>query len=179
MAPDLTPAQRRGIPHRIMETNHGSRIPDAKELPQPQGIETRELPAIPPGTNMRGPDDGPATLAHKTALILAIAAVCHDANRRWCIVNGDRSQQPWESAPEWQRQSAVEGVRAALAGATPEELHESWCLAKRRDGWVYGVEKNAATKEHPCLVPYDQLPPEQRRKDHLFRAIVTALAEEG
>lgn len=37
-------------------------------------------------------------------------------------------------------------------------------------------------KTHPCLVEYENLPPEQRAKDHLFKAIVDALApfcEEG
>lgn len=125
---------------------------ESKELPQPKGIETREVGIIP-----------------------AIARVCHEANRAWCVAMGDHSQVSWDEAPEWQRQSAVTGVRAALNGAGPEELHASWMEEKRRDGWVYGPVKNASTKEHPCMVPYDKLPIEQRRKDHLFRAVVAAL----
>ena len=146
-----------------METNHGSRIPDAKELPQPADLPLREV-----GRNHIATTD-------RALLLTTIARVCHEANRAWCVANGDDSQVPWDDAPEWQRQSAINGVQAALVGATPEQLHESWMQEKQRDGWVYGAVKNAATKEHPCLVPYDKLPIEQRRKDHLFRAIVSAL----
>jgi len=104
-----------------------------------------------------------------------IARVCHEANRAWCEAHGDHSQVGWDDAADWQRDSAIEGVHKALDGATPEELHESWIDFKTVDGWVYGEVKDAAAKTHPCLVPYDDLPAEQREKDHLFAAIVTTL----
>jgi hypothetical protein len=106
-----------------------------------------------------------------------IAKIVHEANRAYCEEIGDFSQQPWDRAEEWQRASARQGVQATLDGsaATPEQQHETWCKAKLDDGWSYGEIKDADNKTHPCLVPYDKLPPEQRRKDHLFRAIVTAL----
>ncbi len=47
-----------------------------------------------------------------------------------------------------------------------------------RAGWRYGLKKDPAAKTHPCLVPYWQLPAEQRRKDGLFAAIVAALTEQ-
>jgi hypothetical protein len=47
---------------------------------------------------------------------------------------------------------------------------------KVKDGWVLGHIKDGAKKTHPCMVPYNQLPEGQRKKDHLFRAIVLALA---
>lgn len=105
-----------------------------------------------------------------------IARVCHEANRAWQRVTGDPVPSPsWAAAPEWQRASAVEGVQAAIAGATPRGLHESWMRAKLADGWTFGAIKDAEVRTHPCLVPYDELPPEQRRKDDLFGAIVAAL----
>jgi len=36
--------------------------------------------------------------------------------------------------------------------------------------------KDAKAKTHPCMVDYDQLPAEQRRKDELFGAAVRGAA---
>jgi hypothetical protein len=105
-----------------------------------------------------------------------IAIVCHEANRELQRIHGDPSPSPpWDDAPDWQCQSAAEEVEAALDGATPEQLHEAWCEAKRRDGWTYGPTKDADARTHPCLVPYADLPADQRDKDAVFGAIVTAL----
>jgi hypothetical protein len=110
--------------------------------------------------------------------IKAIAAVCHEANRALCAGLGDFSQQPWPMAPEWQAQSAVTGVEFNLANpdAPASASHDSWLAEKERDGWKYGAVKDAEKKEHPCYVPYEELPKEQQAKDHLFKAIVAALA---
>jgi hypothetical protein len=109
------------------------------------------------------------------ATIEQIARVCHEANRAWCEATGDTSQVPYDQASDWQRESALEGVQKALDGATPEQLHATWSAAKERDGWVYGPTKDAEAKTHPCLVEYDELPEDQRLKDSLFGAVVSAL----
>jgi hypothetical protein len=108
----------------------------------------------------------------------SIARICHEANRAYCTAMGDKSQVAWNDAPAWQRDSAVAGVKAIIADphTTPEQSHEGWSREKIKKGWVYGPEKNpdATPPTHPCLVPYDELPPEQRAKDHMFGAIVRA-----
>lgn len=107
---------------------------------------------------------------------IEIARVCHEANRALQIIIGDSATSPpWNDAPEWQRESAVAGVRAALEGASPAQLHADWCELKWQSGWVFGEVKDADAKTHPCLVPYDELPFEQKTKDHLFGAIVAVL----
>ena len=107
-----------------------------------------------------------------------IARVCHEANRALCETHEDGSQVPWDEAADWQRDSAIKGVQFALdspdAGDTAQ--HDAWCADKLADGWSYGASKDPEAKTHPCLVPFDQLPPEQQAKDRLFRAIVLALA---
>lgn len=110
--------------------------------------------------------------------IRLIAKVAHDANRSYCATHGDMSQVPWEDAPEWQQQSAVAGVEFCLANrdAPASANHDSWLRHKLDAGWTYGPVKDAEKKEHPCLVPYEQLPVEQQKKDALFKAIVAALA---
>lgn len=102
-----------------------------------------------------------------------IAQLCHEANRALCRAFGDDSQPPWSEAPDWQRASAEAGIAFARSHPSqPSAQHESWCASKKADGWVYGAVKDAVAKTHPCLVPYEQLPPEQKAKDHLFQAIV-------
>lgn len=110
--------------------------------------------------------------------IVEIAAVCHEANRMLCLGLGDTSQTGWMNAPEWQRESATQGVVFHLANpeAGPDASHEAWRAHKRIDGWVYGDTKDAEAKTHPCMVDFDALPREQQAKDVLFRNIVHSLA---
>lgn len=105
--------------------------------------------------------------------IAEIAQLAHEVNRAYCASIGDHSQPAWEDAPTWQKDSAINGVQAHMqADLTPEQSHASWLAQKEREGWKYGPVKNPEAKEHPCCVPYDQLPVEQRTKDYLFGAIV-------
>lgn len=114
-------------------------------------------------------DTGPA--------LAPIAQVCHEANRAYCSTIGDDSQAPWYEAPEWQRVSAMKGVAFHLAHpeATAAASHESWLAEKKATGWKYGPTKDPENLEHPCFVPFDQLPKNQQAKDKLFKAIVDAL----
>lgn len=107
-----------------------------------------------------------------------IAIICHEANRALCAANGDNSQKPWQEAEQWQRDSAVVGVEFALDNpdAPPSLQHDAWSEDKRANGWVYGETKDATAKTHPCLVPFEELPPHQQAKDHLFRSIVASLS---
>lgn len=107
----------------------------------------------------------------------AAARAAHEANRAYCYAIGDTSQLPWELAPEWQRTSAINGVRGVLVdGNGPRESHASWLREKEATGWKYGPTKDPEKKEHPCFVPYDQLPPEQQAKDDVFTHVVTVVA---
>lgn len=107
-----------------------------------------------------------------------VARVAHEVNRAYCNAIGDTSQPTWADAPDWQRDSAVNGVTFHLqnVGASPSASHESWMAEKVANGWVYGPVKDPEKKEHPCIVPYDQLPVEQRAKDYLFKQVVASLA---
>lgn len=109
--------------------------------------------------------------------ILFIAMACHEANRVWCLANGDESQKPWDQAEEWQKDSAIKGVQFRVDNpeAGEDSQHNAWMEDKFKDGWVYGEVKDAAAKTHPCLVPFNELPEFQQKKDKLFCAIVDAL----
>lgn len=107
-----------------------------------------------------------------------VARVAHEVNRAYCAATGDPSQPAWDEAPAWQRDSAVAGVRAHMeSDLTPAQSHGLWLAHKRAEGWIYGPVKSPLRKEHPCMVPYDDLPAAQRVKDHLFSAVVRALRD--
>jgi hypothetical protein len=105
-----------------------------------------------------------------------IARVCHEVNRAYCEALGDHSQPAWEDAPDWQRESARMGVDLHLSGDFgPEASHIAWMKEKVDNGWKWGPVKDANAKEHPCIVPFADLPREQQAKDFIFRAVVHAL----
>ena len=106
-----------------------------------------------------------------------IAAACHEANRAYCQSIGDDTQKPWGSSPKWQRESAIHGVEALIAdpNMTPLNSHQNWMQEKLEAGWKHGDVKDAKKKTHPCLLPFDELPEEQRRKDEIFQATASEL----
>jgi len=109
--------------------------------------------------------------------VAQIAQVAHEINKAFCESIGDNSQPKWTDAPEWQKSSAIKGVEFHLVNpnASPSASHDSWLKQKQADGWKYGPIKDADKKEHPCFVPYDELPIEQRSKDFLFKQVVHSL----
>lgn len=109
--------------------------------------------------------------------IVDIAKITHELNKAYCESIGDTSQPSWEEAPEWQKSSAINGVKFHInnPNATPENSHESWLKQKEEEGWKYGEIKNPETKEHPCFRPYSELPESQKAKDYIFRQTVHSL----
>ena len=106
-----------------------------------------------------------------------IAKACHEVNRAYCLALGDTSQPAWEDAPQWQKDSAMLGVKlhANNPEAGPQASHESWMAQKLAEGWEYGPTKDPEAKRHPCIVPFDALPVEQQAKDFIFRAVVHSM----
>ena len=108
-----------------------------------------------------------------------LAYICHAANRAYCKALDLQYGPIWEEAPQWQKDSSINGVKAALAnpGMSSEEIHDKWVKEKLDNGWVYGEKKDDTLKTHPCIKPYNELPIEERVKDTLFLAIVNALKD--
>lgn len=106
--------------------------------------------------------------------IESLAIICHVVNKEYCESLGDYSQPFWDKAPDWQKQSIINGVLLHLRNpnATARDSHESWLKEKTETGWKYGPVKDADKKEHPCFVSYDELPVAQQTKDSLFKETI-------
>ncbi len=108
----------------------------------------------------------------------AIARTVHAALREWAAAHGQADIPEWRHAPAWMHESTRESVRHALAhpGSGGRAQHDQWVQQKLADGWRHGPVKDPAAKTHPLIVPYDDLPDWERRKDALLNAIVRTLA---
>lgn len=52
-----------------------------------------------------------------------------------------------------------------LSEQIAENVHEVWAASRMSEGWTYGKERNDALKQHPCLIPYDELPETEKDYD--------------
>lgn len=46
-----------------------------------------------------------------------------------------------------------------------KNTHDTWAAQRLADGWRYGEQRNDAKKLHPCLIPYEELPEEEKEYD--------------
>ena len=52
-----------------------------------------------------------------------------------------------------------------LAELISKNVHEVWSKMRLEEGWVYGEKRNDDLKTNPCLVPYEELPEEEKAYD--------------
>lgn len=103
-----------------------------------------------------------------------LAHLVHDVNKEICETLGDYSQPSWYSLPLRTVKSIYNGIEFLENNPSSDNVasHENWCKFMKLHGWKYGPVKDSKKKEHPCLVPYEDLPNEQKIKDAVFRGIV-------
>lgn len=46
-----------------------------------------------------------------------------------------------------------------------KNVHEVWAQNRMAEGWTYGRERDDVQKHHPCLVPYEELPENEKEYD--------------
>ena len=46
-----------------------------------------------------------------------------------------------------------------------KNVHDVWAKQRIDEGWVYGEYKDSIKKTTPCLVPYEELPEEEKEYD--------------
>ena len=54
---------------------------------------------------------------------------------------------------------------SSLVEAMAENVHEVWAQNRINEGWKYGDERNDELKQHPCLIPYEDLPEVEKDYD--------------
>ena len=52
-----------------------------------------------------------------------------------------------------------------LAEEIAKNVHEVWSKSRMSEGWVYGPVRDDEKRETPCLVPYEELPEEEKAYD--------------
>lgn len=52
-----------------------------------------------------------------------------------------------------------------LREAIAENAHDVWAVARMKEGWTYGTERDDAHKKHPDLIPYSALPDSEKEYD--------------
>ena len=52
-----------------------------------------------------------------------------------------------------------------LSELLAKNTHEVWSAARIREGWTYGPKRDDVKREHPCLIPYEELPEEEKEYD--------------
>ncbi len=53
----------------------------------------------------------------------------------------------------------------ALLERLAENTHDVWAAQRIKEGWAYGPKRDDASKKHPCLVPYADLPESEKEYD--------------
>ena len=46
-----------------------------------------------------------------------------------------------------------------------KNVHEVWSKTRIEQGWTYGEKRDDVLKQHPCLIPYEELPEEEKVYD--------------
>jgi hypothetical protein len=53
----------------------------------------------------------------------------------------------------------------ALSEVLARNTHEVWAAGRIAEGWSYGKVRDDAKRQHPCLVPYEELPESEKEYD--------------
>ena len=62
---------------------------------------------------------------------------------------------------------------AELVEKLAQNNHDHWARQRIQEGWHYGATRNDNLKEHPDLIPYDELPDSEKEYDR--KTVIEAL----
>jgi len=82
--------------------------------------------------------------------------------------------EPWprrETKFQVQFRNVIKMMMGPDRKSSPEELHEDWVKSYEEMGWRHGPKRSVVLKEHPDMVPFDELEPSEQAKDAVFVAL--------
>jgi hypothetical protein len=71
----------------------------------------------------------------------------------------------YEPAPRDTSEVTLPRSILELTELLAKNAHENWARQRIQDGWTYGPKRDDPKKEHPSLVPYDELPESEKEYD--------------
>jgi hypothetical protein len=82
--------------------------------------------------------------------------------------------EPWPQRDQKFRTQFLNVIKMMMSEdrkSSPAELHDDWVKSYEEMGWKYGPKRSVILKEHPDMVPFDQLEPHEQDKDAVFVAL--------
>ena len=82
-----------------------------------------------------------------------------------CAARKDRPELPYEPSPLDTSGVALDEQILVLTELLAKHTHDVWAQQRLAEGWRHGPTRNDARKEHPNLVPYEELSHEEQEYD--------------
>ncbi len=82
-----------------------------------------------------------------------------------CVARKDRPELPYEPLPLDTSGVALDEQILVLTELLAKHTHDVWAQQRLAEGWRYGPTRNDARKEHPNLVPYEELTHDEQEYD--------------
>lgn len=110
-----------------------------------------------------------------------IAEAIYESERAQAAENGWPIPAPWATATVDEKATTVNGVAFVLAtpAAQAEAVHGNWVSTQVADGWGYGPVKDVPLKQHPYIVDFTLLPPEQQHRIFMLQYLAKNLPYAG
>jgi hypothetical protein len=81
------------------------------------------------------------------------------------LVNLEEALEPYRPQPL--DTSAIDlSALEPLMEALVRNAHEVWARQRMQDGWIWGPARDDARKQHPSLVPFEELPDSEKAYDN-------------
>ena len=71
----------------------------------------------------------------------------------------------YNDEPESKQKNDLPKELLPMVEPMAKHVHDVWMRTRMEQGWTYGKERNDNEKKHPCLVPYEELPEEEKDYD--------------